>query len=56
MLKTVSLETGKAIQELPLPGPTTYDGLAIAGGKVFVSLQDGKMMCFCETNDVRTGK
>ncbi|MFB3893049.1 MAG: PQQ-binding-like beta-propeller repeat protein [Phycisphaerae bacterium] len=45
VLKAVSVADGKIIQELPLSGPTTYDGLAIAGGKLFVASQDGRLAC-----------
>jgi hypothetical protein len=47
-LNLVSLESGKVIQQLPLTVSTTYDGLAIAGGKVFVSLSDGRLVCLGE--------
>jgi hypothetical protein len=47
-LKLVSLENGKTIQELPLRTQTTYDGLAIAGGKLFVSFHDGRLTCLGE--------
>jgi len=37
----VSLEDGKRLYEIPLDSPPTYDGLAVAGGNVYVSLQNG---------------
>ena len=37
---------GKKLAELPLWAPPTYDGLAIANGRVYVSLQDGSVVCF----------
>lgn len=39
---------GKRLADLPLEAAPTHDGLAVAGGKVFVSLQNGKMVCFGE--------
>ncbi|MBI5395846.1 MAG: PQQ-binding-like beta-propeller repeat protein [Verrucomicrobia bacterium] len=42
----VSLEGGKQLAGYPLELPPTYDGLALAGGRVYVSLQDGKVLCF----------
>ena len=44
-LRIVAPDNGRVVQELPLPGPTAYDGLAIADGKLFVSLQDGRLLC-----------
>ena len=45
-LRAVSLVDGKKLSEIPLDCPPTYDGLALAGEKVFVSLQNGMLMCF----------
>jgi outer membrane protein assembly factor BamB len=46
LLWMVSSADGKVFAEIPLDAPPTYDGLAIAGEKVYVSLQDGTVMCF----------
>ena len=37
---------GHQTARLDLSAPPTYDGLAIAGGRIFVSLQDGSLLCF----------
>jgi outer membrane protein assembly factor BamB len=42
----VSLEDGKQQAEYPLDAPPAYDGLAIAGEKVYLSLEDGRVICF----------
>lgn len=36
---------GKVVQKVKLDAPPAFDGLAIAGGKVFVTLQDGSVVC-----------
>jgi hypothetical protein len=42
----VSLEDGKPQAEYPLDSPPAYDGLAVAGEKVYLSLEDGRVICF----------
>jgi len=44
-LRLVSTTDGKKIAEHPLPVPAVYEGLALAGGRVYVSLQDGRLAC-----------
>jgi len=46
MLWMVSAADGKTLLEIPLEAPPTYDGLAIAGEKVYVTLQNGTVLCF----------
>jgi outer membrane protein assembly factor BamB len=41
----VSLVDGSKVCEISLDQPPAYDGIALAGGKVYVSLQDGTLMC-----------
>jgi hypothetical protein len=38
---------GKA-QVLPLEGRPVYDGLSAAGGRLFVTTEDGRLLCFGE--------
>jgi hypothetical protein len=44
----VSAGDGKKIAEFTLDDPPTYDGMAVAGGRIYVSLQDGMMVCFAK--------
>ncbi|MCY3020446.1 MAG: PQQ-binding-like beta-propeller repeat protein [Planctomycetota bacterium] len=46
LLWMVSAADGKTLVEIPLEAPPTYDGLAVAGEKVYVSLQNGTVLCF----------
>ncbi len=45
LLLAVDAETGELKLELPLPASPTWDGLAAAHGKLFVSTQDGAVHC-----------
>jgi outer membrane protein assembly factor BamB len=45
-LIALSLKTGVESQRIELPALPTYDGVAVARGMVFVSLQDGTLLCF----------
>lgn len=40
-----SLTDGKRQFELALDAPPTYDGLALANGRIFLSLQNGELIC-----------
>lgn len=44
-LRVVSLGDGGTLCELPLDSPPTYDGLAIAAGRAYVSLHSGDLIC-----------
>jgi hypothetical protein len=46
LLWMVSAADGKVLVEIPLDAPPTYDGLAVAGEKVYITLQNGTVMCF----------
>ena len=39
-------DSGKVQSELSLPTAVTFDGLAVAHGKVFVSTRDGRLTAF----------
>ena len=41
----VSPEDGKQQAESPLDSPPAYDGLAIAAGRAYLSLEDGHVIC-----------
>ena len=45
-LWTVSAETGKKLNEIKLDSPPTWEGMAAAGGRLYVSCIDGKLRCF----------
>ncbi len=45
-LWVVSLDDGKKLAEYPLASPPAYDGLAVAGEQVCLSLEDGNAVCF----------
>jgi len=44
----VSTADGKKIAEYPLAAPPTFEGVAIAGDRIFVSLQDGSLVSFAK--------
>ncbi len=44
----VSPEDGRKVAECRLPSPTVWDGMAAAGGRLFVSTADGAVGCFGE--------
>ena len=45
-LAAVSAEEGKKLAEQPLDAPPVFDGLIAAGGRLYVSLEDGSIACF----------
>ena len=46
-MKVLSTETGYVIEETTVP-PPAWDGLAIAEGKLYVTTQDGSLICLGE--------
>ena len=42
----ISMKDGKEVQNIELPALPTYDGAAVAGGRLYVSLQDGALLSF----------
>ncbi|MCB1078212.1 MAG: LamG domain-containing protein, partial [Verrucomicrobiae bacterium] len=48
ILRAVSAADGTTIQDLKLPSPPAWDGMAAAGGKIFLTTVDGKVMCWGE--------
>jgi outer membrane protein assembly factor BamB len=42
----VSAEDGKQMSQIKLDGVPVFDGMAVANNKVFVSLKNGKLVCF----------
>ena len=45
-LLAVSAADGKKLNEWNLSAPPVLDGMAVAGGNLFVSTQDGNLLCF----------
>jgi outer membrane protein assembly factor BamB len=41
-----SAKDGNVLKKLKLEYPPVYDGMAAANGKLFVTLQNGKVFCF----------
>lgn len=48
VVQAYSLADGRLLSEAKIGGPPVHDGLAIAEGKVYVSLQDGRLICLGE--------
>lgn len=46
VLMVVSAADGKTLSELKLPGAPVQDGIAVAGGRVYISTTNGRLMCF----------
>jgi hypothetical protein len=55
ILQVLDKATGAMVQELPLAANPTFDGLIAAHGKVFVSLENGSMVCFSRSRVVDCG-
>jgi outer membrane protein assembly factor BamB len=45
MLYAVSASDGKKLDEYPLQSPPTWDGMAAADGRLYLSSTDGKVFC-----------
>ncbi len=48
LLWAVSAETGKRLSDRRLPAPPSWDGVAAANGRLYVSLADGRLLCLGE--------
>ena len=46
LLWVVSAEDGKRLAEYRLDAVPVWDGMSVAGGKLFISLQNGTLMCW----------
>ncbi len=44
-LWAASAKTGEKLAEYPLDAPPAWDGLAVANGRLFLSLADGRIVC-----------
>ena len=45
VLWAASASTGEKVAQCKLDAPPVWDGLAVANGQLFISLQDGRVMC-----------
>ncbi len=45
ILRIVSCKDGKTLTEGPLPSPPVWDGMAAAGGRLYIALRDGSVAC-----------
>jgi len=48
LLWAVSLADGKKLAAVRLDAPPVFDGLAAAGGRLYLSMQDGTVRCFAK--------
>ena len=48
MVQSYSLADGRLLAEAKIGGSPVHDGVAIAGGRVYISMQDGRLLCFGE--------
>ena len=46
LLRAISAEDGTRLAEYELDCPPVWDGMAAAGGQLYLSTTDGKVMCF----------
>ncbi|MCY3019103.1 MAG: PQQ-binding-like beta-propeller repeat protein [Planctomycetota bacterium] len=49
LLWAVAAEDGKRLAEYKLDSPPVFDGLSMAGGRLYVSTQDGRLLCMSGT-------
>ncbi|MEF8787847.1 MAG: PQQ-binding-like beta-propeller repeat protein, partial [Planctomycetota bacterium] len=47
-LLVLSTEDGETRSELQLPAPPVLDGIAVSAGRIYVSTQDGRLLCLGE--------
>jgi outer membrane protein assembly factor BamB len=45
-IRVRSITDGQVLAEYPIEAPPAYDGMAAAGGRLYVSLEDGRLICF----------
>ena len=45
VLWAASASTGRKVAEYKLDAPPVWDGMAVANGRLFISLQDGRVIC-----------
>jgi hypothetical protein len=50
VLAAFAADDGEKLAEYALPAPPAWDGLTAANGRLYLSLQDGTMICFGKTD------
>ena len=45
VLRVLSIADGKTLAEIDLPAPPAYDGMSAAGGKLYITTRDGRLLC-----------
>ena len=45
VLWAASAETGEKMTEYKLDAPPVWDSIAVANGRLYITLQDGRVMC-----------
>lgn len=50
-VRIYSMDGGSLLDEYPLPAAAVYEGLAVAGDRLYVSLQDGCLLCLGRKKD-----
>lgn len=48
ILRTISTSDGKTVAEYKLNSPPIFDGMSAANGKLFITLEDGSLVCMTE--------
>jgi len=46
VLRAVSAGDGRTVAEMKLQAPPVFDGLIAAGGRLYMTTVDGRLMCF----------
>lgn len=55
LLRVVSGRTGRTLGEVRLDSPPVWDGISAAAGRLYVSLEDGTVVCLGGRPPVRQG-
>ena len=45
-LRVVNAANGKAVKKYPIKGHASWDGMSIAGNKLFIATREGKLLCY----------
>ncbi len=56
LLMAFAAEDGEKLGELKLPAPATWDGVAAAGGRLYVAMTNGKIACLAPADAVAAVK
>ena len=48
LLLAISASDGTQLAEYPLPCPPIFDGMAAADGRLYISLENGRVVSMCE--------